>query len=241
MISLETRNGKVEEPHSTQPIVQGPQERHQEAPQAPPHFHQRGKLWTLIYFLFPALLQNNVWLAGWIFILESEMNRWIRSSWGTRGTPGSTTRRAVNPPPRKSRPTMIRSRLGLCFCVRSVVIWVYALFHIIVGYFPTYVSVFELVVLFVENPFIAKILILSWCQKSVVFLFLIFCFHYVCMFLPIDWAKIYCFSFLSKTLSWLYLDCGFQGCVRLTKVLGERKGWENLPTISHLWGEKTIT
>jgi hypothetical protein len=38
------RDGEVEEPHGSQPVLQGAQERHQEAPQAPPHLHQRGNL-----------------------------------------------------------------------------------------------------------------------------------------------------------------------------------------------------
>lgn len=36
------RDGKVEESHSSQPVLQGPQEWHQETPQAPPYLHQRG-------------------------------------------------------------------------------------------------------------------------------------------------------------------------------------------------------
>lgn len=36
------RDGKVEESHSSQPVLQGPQEWHQETSQAPPYLHQRG-------------------------------------------------------------------------------------------------------------------------------------------------------------------------------------------------------
>lgn len=35
------RNGEVKEPHCAQPVLQGSQKWHQEAPQAPPHLHQR--------------------------------------------------------------------------------------------------------------------------------------------------------------------------------------------------------
>ncbi|KAL9325615.1 hypothetical protein ACSQ67_006260 [Phaseolus vulgaris] len=34
-------DGKVEEPHRSQPVLQGPQEWHQKAKEASPHFHQR--------------------------------------------------------------------------------------------------------------------------------------------------------------------------------------------------------
>nr|GMD84709.1 hypothetical protein Iba_chr14aCG17300 [Ipomoea batatas] len=40
-IDSRSRNGEVEEPHSSQPVLQGPQKWHQEAQKAPPYLHQR--------------------------------------------------------------------------------------------------------------------------------------------------------------------------------------------------------
>jgi len=40
----EIRDGQVEEPHGAQPVVQGAQERHQEAQAPPPDLHQGGKI-----------------------------------------------------------------------------------------------------------------------------------------------------------------------------------------------------
>jgi hypothetical protein len=56
------RDGEVEEPHGSQPVLQGAQERHQEAPQAPPHLHQRGTLffffWVVIIHLFNHVIEE---------------------------------------------------------------------------------------------------------------------------------------------------------------------------------------
>ena len=47
---LDCRDGKVEESHSTQSVLQGPQKRHQETQEASPHFHQRGILFYVYLF-----------------------------------------------------------------------------------------------------------------------------------------------------------------------------------------------
>lgn len=50
--ALQGRDGEVEEPHGSQPVLQGSQEWHQEAQEAEAHFHQRGRQLCLRFFLF---------------------------------------------------------------------------------------------------------------------------------------------------------------------------------------------
>jgi hypothetical protein len=45
---LNFRDGEVEESHRSQPVLQGPQKWHQEAKEAPPHFHQRGNVFIIL-------------------------------------------------------------------------------------------------------------------------------------------------------------------------------------------------
>ncbi|KAG5559836.1 hypothetical protein RHGRI_003209 [Rhododendron griersonianum] len=50
----QSRDGEVEEPHGSQPVVQGSQERDQETQEAPSLFHQRG----MFFVMDPKFLRN---------------------------------------------------------------------------------------------------------------------------------------------------------------------------------------
>ena len=116
------RNGQVEESHCSQPVLQSPQKWHQKASQTSSPLHQGGIHFS-IFLSFDSILK--FWIDLMVsfgtdlFIYLDNGWRWTRNSWGTRGTLGSITSRAMKELRRKSRSSIFRFK---CFLFSGVLV-----------------------------------------------------------------------------------------------------------------------